>query len=296
MLFHSHDPQCCTESRHSFFLPQHLPLDCHQPTAYRAISFSPGPAAGMDATRIAKVSAESKPATTTANNFRIDDGTDEADCRTAARFPFFHLPRELRDEIYDLVAVSARTTYYDIVLEANRQPRTTAYVTRGDSQFEVEFTAAVQRRVRSLLVGGDRSGLKLRGPDPREGARDPRKRDKAEHHWLEGSQGQRADGSYGLNIHALILVVPLNPTPFSCEPCSTVVFTFRFPGQEELGSRQRFDACWVGDSGKLGFPEVDRSAGQELLSIAQKVVWTGSIREYMMWRRYVVRYMREEAS
>ena len=77
----------------------------------------------MDTTRIVKVSAEDKPAATTANALRIDDGTDEADRETTPTFRFFHLPRELRDEIYDLVAESAHTKYYDMVFEANKQPK-----------------------------------------------------------------------------------------------------------------------------------------------------------------------------
>jgi len=58
----------------------------------------------MDTTRILNVSAEDKTAGTTANTLRVNNGTDEADRRTAARSPFFRLPRELRDEIYDYVA------------------------------------------------------------------------------------------------------------------------------------------------------------------------------------------------
>ena len=62
-----------------------------------------------------------------------------------------------------------------------------------------------------------------------------------------------------------------------------------------MGPRRRFYACWEEDSRKLMFLDVDRSAVQELLRIAQKVAWTGSIREYTMWRRYVLKYIRKEA-
>jgi hypothetical protein len=214
----------------------------------------------------------------------------------AATAPFFHLPRELRDEVYDLVALSAHTTYYDITLEANKQPRKMAYVTKGGSQFEVEYAAAAERRIKSLLVAGDRSGLQLCSPDPRLHAWGQAQQVKAEDHWLEGSQGRRADGSYGQNIHAIILVVPLAPNAntHDLDRPSTVVFAFRFPGKEELGPRLRFDAYWHQKSRGLTFPSVNSSAVQELLRIAQQVVWTGSIREYMMWRRYVVSYVRRE--
>ena len=67
----------------------------------------------MDTTSTANVCAEDQPATAAANTLRMDDGTGEADRRTAFTFPVFHLLRELRDEIYDLVVLNARTTYYD---------------------------------------------------------------------------------------------------------------------------------------------------------------------------------------
>jgi hypothetical protein len=74
-----------------------------------------------------------------------------------------------------------------------------------------------------------------------------------------------------------------------------VVIRFRFPDKEDLGPRRRFDACWYQKSYKLKFPSLAGSEVQELLNIARQVAWKGSIREYMIWRRYVVRYMRREA-
>lgn len=220
-----------------------------------------------------------------------------ATAATFATFPFFRLPRELRDEIYDRIVCSARTTYYDITLEANKPPRKIAYITRGGSRFEVECADAARRRIKSLLVAGDRNGLKLCGPDPHLHAPHGQQQVKAEHHWLEGSQGQRSDGSYGLNIHAIILVVPVAPNgnTFKLRRPSTVVFAFRFPGKEELGPRLRFDAYWHQKSRSLTFPSVDDSAVQDLINIARQVVWKGSIREYMIWRRYVVSHVRREA-
>lgn len=79
---------------------------------------------------------------------------------------------------------------HDIALEANKQPQKTAYVTiGGGSQFDVELAAAVQRRVRLLLLASDRSGLQLFGPDPRQNLQDRVREFKVEQHWLEGSQG-----------------------------------------------------------------------------------------------------------
>lgn len=154
-----------------------------------------------------------------------------------------------------------------------------------------ELGEAAQRRVRSLLLTGDRSGLQLCDLEPYYHVPNQEKLVKAEHHWLEGSQGRRADGSYGLNIHAFTLVIPL----YAIYAPSSVGFTFRFPGKEELRPRLCFDAYWGGISGKITFQDLGDSAVQELLSIAQKVAWKGSIREYMIWRRYVVNHVRKEA-
>lgn len=152
--------------------------------------------------------------------------------------------------------------------------------------------------MRSLLLAGARSGQQLCGPESCQQVRNQEKLVKAEQHWLEGSQGQRADGSHGLNIYAFILVVELYPSDIIsnqvCAP-STVVFTFRFPEKEDLGPHLRFDAYWEEISHKITFTNVNSSAVQESLSIAQKVFWTGSIRDYMIWRRYVVDHVRKEA-
>ena len=96
---------------------------------------------------------------------------------------FFQLPRELRDEICDLVVLKPRTTYYNIALEANKQPKKTAYVTiRGGSQFDVKLAAAAQRRVKLFLLASDRSGLQLFGPDPRQDWRNREREFKVEQH------------------------------------------------------------------------------------------------------------------
>ncbi|KAM0711123.1 hypothetical protein Q7P35_001862 [Cladosporium inversicolor] len=246
---------------------------------------------------MAEIDQTDNATTTVATNVLHDkEGADKEDLAvTPATAPFFRLPRELRDEVYDLVALSARTTYYDITLEANKQPEKIAYVIRGGSQFEIECAAAAERRIRSLLVAGDRSGLVLSSPEAPQHVKNRDKQVKAEQHWHEVSQGKCAGGYNGRNIHALILVVPLvtkaNSSRFRYP--STVMFTFRFSGKEELGPRRRVDAYWhhdirrLQDSRRLIFPSVGGSAVQELLKIAQKVVWTGSFREYMIWQRYI---------
>ena len=88
-------------------------------------------------------------------------------------------------------------------------------------------------------------------------------------------QAQHVDGSYDRNIRAYKLVAPLVPrkVPNPASSSSTVIFTSRFPEKEGLGPRLRFDAYCEEDSLKVTFPDVDRVAVQELLDIAQKVLW-----------------------
>ena len=107
-------------------------------------------------TKIANEDAEDNPTTGAANTLRAPDGT----AATAHDPTFFGLPRELRDEIYTLAALSEHTLYREIILRAGCPPQKSAHVgqdahrTLSDSQFEIEYSAAAERRVRSLMNGG----------------------------------------------------------------------------------------------------------------------------------------------
>lgn len=46
-----------------------------------------------------------------------------------AQSPFFRLPRELRDTIYDFVALNANSLYYEFLLKSGESVRKAAYVT-----------------------------------------------------------------------------------------------------------------------------------------------------------------------
>jgi hypothetical protein len=89
-----------------------------------------------------------------------------------AQSPFFRLPRELRDESYELAVLSQKTFFYDITLRADTPAQKAAYIDRGarrtfsNSQFEVEFSAVAERRIKSLVGGRDGNGLRLEGPGP----------------------------------------------------------------------------------------------------------------------------------
>lgn len=98
------------------------------------------------------------------------DSSAHAVVDATAQPPFFRLPRELRDEIYDLAVVSEEKFYYDIAVRADGPAQKAMYIDRGahrtfsNSQFEVEYSAAAERRIKSLVTGGDRCGLRLGEP------------------------------------------------------------------------------------------------------------------------------------
>lgn len=154
-----------------------------------------------------------------------------------AQPPFFRLPRELRDEIYDLAVMSEEKFYYDIALRADGPAQKAVYIDRGahrtfsDSQFEVEYSTAAERRIKSLVTGGDRCGLQLEGPGhpdyyPRQGEIKTRQgMAKAEDVWLEISKGPRADGHIGHSIHALVLGIRMKgPETTRLQPGPSVIF------------------------------------------------------------------------
>ena len=229
----------------------------------------------------------------------VDDAT--------AQPPFFRLPRELRDEIYDLAVMSEEKFYYDIAVRADGPAQKAMYIDRGahrtfsNSQFEVEYSAAAERRIKSLVTGGDRCGLRLGEPGRPEY---PRRAEimtrhgmvKAEDVWLEISKGPRADGHIGHSIHALVLAIRMKgPETTRLQPGPSVIFKFKFPDKAELGPRLRFDCYWdmyapthIDDI--LHFPSDDDSVVQQILSISSGVDWKGSFREYILLHRYVVRY------
>lgn len=229
----------------------------------------------------------------------VDDAT--------AQPPFFRLPRELRDKIYDLAVMSEEKFYYDIALRAERPAQKAVYIDRGahrtfsNSQFETEYSAAAEQRIKSLVTGGDRCGLRLVGPgrpDYRRQAeiKTPQGMVKAEDVWLEISKGPRADGHIGHSIHALVLAIRMTgPQITRLEPAPSVIFKFKFPDKAELGPRLRFDCYWDIEApthihDHLHFPSDDDSVVQQILSISPGVDWKGSFREYMLWHRYIVKY------
>ena len=217
--------------------------------------------------------------------------------------PFFRLPRELRDEIYDLVAMSEETLYCDITLREDGPSQKTTYVDRGDhrtfskSQFEVEYSAAIEKRAKSLIAGRDRNGLQMWGlgrPEYVMGA--DARMVKAKEVWLEASMGPRENGRISHNIHALVFVAPLLGLGYTAIGLEhSVVFKFKFPDKVELGPRLRLDCYWYKYGPEQGenlhIRSVDDSVVQQVLGIAKGMNWKGLVREYMLWQRFIVKYV-----
>lgn len=186
---------------------------------------------------------------------------------TTEKSPFFRLPRELRDAIYDWVALDVKALYYEFSLKAGepvqKTPLTMSAMSRGCpelegeysamptgtfrtwhekredtvtanglgrvcKQFTTEYAAAVERRIECLLS---------------DGRREPRLADNSwtGNRWVrrDVSKQEHADGCVVHNVHALTVPVPMVYKPQSLEMLQAVAFfTFRFFDSEELGPRQ----------------------------------------------------------
>lgn len=295
---------CHTFPRHLKFT--HLTLTHLQPTQpHHNINTmcSPNLAEAINTANITTdVGAEDNPAPGAANISCIHEATDEATQTATAISPFFRLPRELRDEICELAALSEHKLYCEIALRAEAPPQKTfhagcdAHRAFPNSQFEFEYAAAVERRVKSLQAGSDLNGFKLWPPGLLEYVVKTRgqRMVKAEEVWLEYSEGLGEDGHAGFNIHAIALVLPLSGTTAG-DLERSATFKFQFPDKAELGPRLRLDCYWerreweVKDS--LHFHSDDGSVVQRVLGMAKEVNWKGSVREYMLWQRYILKYV-----
>ena len=182
---------------------------------------------------------------------------------------------------------------YDIKLRALEQPRKVAYVgmrpsrALHTSQFEDEYAAAVGHRINALMAGGDHNELRLSGAGPSH------KELKLRDIRLEASTAEHADVPVIRNVHALELFVPF--VPYSTERETSVLVTFKFPDKDELGPRSWFDCSWTGgqlaDPYFLVFPAENDTVARQILGAAKDVNWKAAMREYLIWKRYIARYI-----
>lgn len=263
-----------------------------------------------------------KPTTVAASVLRVDNEMDKM-ARTVAATSFSRLPRELRDEIYDLLVLDEVCLDCEITLTADGQPQRTVRADRNgraflNSPFEIEYVAAVERRIKKLLAGGDDGGLQLSQTGaPADVLRSKETYVKAEGTWLEVSRGQHASGQISHNFHALVLVIPLYPVYDRLETLESkddkmrlnpaVRFKFKFAEKAELGPRLRVGCYWDGYLEVEWHGDVavtpkkralhissdhDGSVLQQVLNVAKEMNWKGSAREYMLWQRYIVSNVR----
>ena len=227
--------------------------------------------------------------------------------------PFFRLPRELRDAIYDLVALNADSLYYELSLKAGKPVQKKALITSDVSsgcpplvgekeafsgivlvwqatednasedgldrvceQFTVEHSAAVERRIECLL---------------RFGLGEPRL---AEFFWRGKKwvrlESTRADSSTVHSIHALTIPVPVVSNVTTLH--AVAYFTFRFHDSEELGPREHhFVSPEQVDLGIFRFTLPDPVL-QQLNNLINAADWQSSrnrLNERMLWFQYFKR-------
>jgi hypothetical protein len=183
---------------------------------------------------------------------------------------FFGLPRELRDEIYELVALDADSLYYEFSLKAGEPVQKTALATSDVSRgcpeltgsglgsttsvaewriipdasntgnfmsgacakFTNEYSAAVKNRI-ECLVGMAVHGETRPGLAACEWVGEK---------WVRLELSRQADGgnNNNQNVHALTIPIPVVSRPLETDEAQAVMYiTFRFQDNRELGPREQ---------------------------------------------------------
>lgn len=232
-----------------------------------------------------------------------------------AQSPFFRLPRELRDTIYDFVALNANSLYYEFLLKSGEPVRKAAYVTSDVSsggpplagqhayvptmwqttpedtdyengldrvckQFTVEYLTAVERHIERLLSFGR--------DEPRlancfwEG-----------HKWVR-LEFTRTDSAVAQSFHALTIPVPIvSRLPNLFKLHAVAYFTFRFHDSEDLGPREHqfISLEDVDGSGRCRFRFPEHML-QKLDDLINGADWSSSknrLKERILWIQYFKR-------
>ena len=237
---------------------------------------------------------------------------------TPKRSPFFRLPCELRDAIYDLVALDADALYYEFSLKAGgpvqkkalitsdvsggcpplvgeywtqtrilRMWQTTSEDTASDhgldrvcKQFTAEYSAALARRIEQLLsFGHDEPKL-------------------ANFSWMGKKwvrlESTHSESSTAESVHSLTIPVPVLSTRTRLSKLDAVAyFTFRFQDSEELGPREhRFVSLEeVGSSGRFRytFPQHVLQKLDDLINAADWKSSKNRLKERILWIQYFKR-------
>lgn len=221
--------------------------------------------------------------------------------------PLFRLPRELRDNISDLLALSEDRLNLRILLKKGSKPQKTVFVAKGFnsvcSQLRQEYTEALERRLKLLMVGKDLAGNQLNGADGHDGH--------APVAHLHISQAQGANGS-SQHSHSLTLPVELfNRTRASWEQAARaqwaqatrdlvvqplLIFTFAAESEVVEPGSHGFVECSRVRDGKLHrslfeWPENAAFPLQQIVRTAKATDWRGSTGLFLFWHSYLLRHI-----
>lgn len=247
--------------------------------------------------------ADSSP-TDEVNDPKAINTTASSEATTTADSRLFRLPLELRDEIYDLLALEETRIFVEIGLQKGEKPRKEVFAVRGlghtTALLRLEYTRAVERRVGGLMSKGDLNGDRICTPASMyKSLRKPR---------LDVSRTQRSDGSFDQHAHALTIQVPCkfpywgweNPNSifrtFAADVRQHLVVTFTLDSNEDLESRLSIAGPREIRTREQGykFPRGCMAAMEEMASVAKSTKWTGLLRYLQLWQAYVLCWMRKD--
>lgn len=224
--------------------------------------------------------------------------------------PLFRLPREIRDNIYDLVALSEGHLHLRVVLKRGSKPQKRAFAAdafvrtssqykserngldRTSSQLRQEYKEALERRIKLLMTTRDLAGNRLETPARRQQADVPAR--------VHVSQLKHADGS--ITQSAQVLTIPLlweGARWVSLEVRQSLVVHFAIDESEAQGVRNCIAgplACVSHDATKVLFnwPRDAVPALKQIIGTAKATDWKGAFGLYAFWHNYVLRFMRKE--
>lgn len=234
-----------------------------------------------------------------------------------AKLPLLRLPRELRDNIYDLLALSEDQLHLRIVLGKGSKPQKLFFTAeafgrndrlvktdytdlgRTSSQLRQEYAVALERRVRLLMTTRDLAGNRLGAPGKNQQV-DVTAR-------LHISQAKRADEPIAQNVHALTIPVRFSDwtrvqwarDSWDLGERPSLVVHFAIDEDEVLEARgciqgPLLDVGQTARDDLFNWPEGAVPATKQVVNTAKATDWKGSFGFYALWHNYVMRYTSKE--
>lgn len=297
VIFHACNPSPRQQTHSKMLHRQQKRHRATSPTSSAHSTEMTDPQSSQPATKMAKL-------TNVESELPLESPKNEVKRTTTTNPPFFNLPRELRDQIYDLVALSEDVMFCDITIRKDKAPQKVISARREAShartRFEVEYMAAIERRVKLLMTETDWRGMQLSYPGPP----DPTwLNERVAFLRMEVSRQKRADSKICQNVHTVTMAVPLHSTnrieldrqARSTSAPPMLKFTFMFPDNKNPNwPHWVFEFPWVDhkidNENIFVSPPGSGSLIHQAPSVAKGTNWNGCLREYMVWQRYFVRY------